>query len=181
MVAQAQQNLARAAHPFRFEQVDAQAIPFDEASFDAVIANHMLYHLPNLAQGLGEIRRVLKPGGRLYAATNGAGHLRELDDLIFQFDPHLGIVQQTALEFTLESGAGLLAPFFGAVTLIRYPDALLVTEAAPLAAYILSMIRYESVKQELDEKLLSYIEAVLQKNNGQIHIGKDAGLFLALR
>ena len=55
---------------------DAQAIPFPTGYFDGVIANHMLYHVPDLGKAMAEIRRVLKPGGVLFAATNGLRHMR---------------------------------------------------------------------------------------------------------
>src|SRR5439155_6255128 len=71
MVHEARQKLRGRASTFRFAMADAQAVPFAPASFDAVIANHMLYHVPDRAKALNEIRRVLRPGGRLYAATNG--------------------------------------------------------------------------------------------------------------
>ena len=50
---------------------DAMALPFADASFDVVIANMMLYHVPDIDRALGEIRRVLKPEGRFFAATFG--------------------------------------------------------------------------------------------------------------
>ncbi len=86
MIEEAQHNLADAGRPFAFERIDAQAIPFADASFDMVIANHMLYHVPDRPQALAEIRRVLRPGGRLYAATGGANHLREIGELVQRFD-----------------------------------------------------------------------------------------------
>jgi ubiquinone/menaquinone biosynthesis C-methylase UbiE len=64
--------------PFRYLVVDAQRIPFAESFFDLVIANHMLYHLPDIQAAIREFRRILKPEGRLYAATNGKQHLREI-------------------------------------------------------------------------------------------------------
>jgi ubiquinone/menaquinone biosynthesis C-methylase UbiE len=42
------------------QQADASAIPFEDSSFDAVIAMHMLYHLPAPAKGIAEMYRVLK-------------------------------------------------------------------------------------------------------------------------
>ena len=53
-------------------------LPFEADTFDAVVANHMLYHVPDRAQALAEMQRVLKPGGQVYLATNGLAHLREL-------------------------------------------------------------------------------------------------------
>lgn len=45
------------------ERVDMLAMPFDEGTFDCVIANHVLGHVANVPRALAEIRRVLKPGG----------------------------------------------------------------------------------------------------------------------
>ena len=61
---------------------DVQALPFADAEFDCVTANWMLYHVPNLDSALCEIARVLRPGGRLVAATNGLRHLEELWSLV---------------------------------------------------------------------------------------------------
>lgn len=60
------------------QQANATALPFEDGSFDAVIAMHMLYHLPDPAKGFAEMHRVLKPGGFLAVTTNGAGNMREL-------------------------------------------------------------------------------------------------------
>src|SRR5215217_3408792 len=47
---------------------DAQALPFPPGSFDAVLANHMLYHVPDRARAFGEIERVLISGGTFHAS-----------------------------------------------------------------------------------------------------------------
>jgi SAM-dependent methyltransferase len=50
----------------RFEQCDAsKKLPFDDNTFDAVFSNDVLCHLPGRAEVLGEMFRVLKPGGRM--------------------------------------------------------------------------------------------------------------------
>lgn len=71
---------------FQFAALDVRAVPFPGETFDVVIANHMLHHVPRREQALSEVRRVLKLGGRFYATTNRRGHLRELRDFVFQFD-----------------------------------------------------------------------------------------------
>jgi len=72
---------------FAYAVGDAQAIPFKGETFDAVIANFMLYHVPDRPRAFAEIHRVLKPGGRLFAATNGQDHMRELREMIAAVDP----------------------------------------------------------------------------------------------
>lgn len=58
-----------------FQQGDAQAMPFGDASFDGVWTLHMSMNVPDKARLLGEIRRVLRPGGRLamYEIVAGSG------------------------------------------------------------------------------------------------------------
>src|SRR6266545_1500464 len=140
MLEETRRNLAGSGRPFSFEVIDAQSIPFADASFDAVIANHMLYYVPDRAKALGEIRRVLRSGGYLYASTVGAAHLREMGELAEQFDPRLvpWVGARPTDSFRLENGAEQLAPYFAEVALHRYEDALIVTEAEPLVAFIAS-------------------------------------------
>jgi SAM-dependent methyltransferase len=70
---------------------DVQDLPFDDASFDVVVAAWMLYHVADLDRGVGELDRVVRPGGRLVAATNASDHLQEMlvlagvDDWDFSF------------------------------------------------------------------------------------------------
>jgi ubiquinone/menaquinone biosynthesis C-methylase UbiE len=59
-------GLARAAHPaIRFEEGDAEALPFADASFDAVISNFGIHHLPDPVRALSKARRVLRRDGRI--------------------------------------------------------------------------------------------------------------------
>jgi ubiquinone/menaquinone biosynthesis C-methylase UbiE len=175
MMQQARGKLAPAGAAFRYLVVDAQRIPCPDATFDTVIANHMLYHVPQRALALGEIRRVLRPGGRLIATTVGQTHLRELWAWTARFAPQLKPWQ---VDFTLEDGAAQLAPFFGAVELRRHEDALVITEAAPLVDYILS------TQPSLSEAQRAALSAAVERElaaRGSIHITKDSGMFLAVR
>ncbi len=59
-------TLARRAHPaLRFEEGDAEALPFADGSFDAVVSNFGVHHVPDPARAVSEARRVLRPGGRM--------------------------------------------------------------------------------------------------------------------
>lgn len=57
---------------------DATELPFEDDSFDLVAAMWMLYHVPDLERTLAEVRRVLRPGGRFLAVTNGDEHVADL-------------------------------------------------------------------------------------------------------
>lgn len=46
---------------------DMHRLPFADAIFDSVVANNVLEHLYDPLTGLREIRRILKPGGRVFA------------------------------------------------------------------------------------------------------------------
>lgn len=178
MLQQARDKLAHPRRRFRFQTVDAQAIPYSDETFDAVIANHMLYHVPRRAQALVEMQRVLRPGGRLYAATIGREHLREIHQWVRTIDPHVGSIS-AADGFGLENGSHQLAPLFAHVSLHRYEDALVVTEVEPLLAYILSGF-WTAPSDEQRERLARLIEDKMAAH-GAVHITKDSGMFEAVK
>ncbi len=175
MLDEARQQLGE--EHFAYQVADAQALPFGDESFDAVIANHMLYHVPDISKALEEIKRVLKPGGHFYASTIGREHLRELDELLFraQVSPHWQDFKQNA-PFVLENGQEVLAPFFEQVKLHIYDDALEVTEAEPLIAYALSGKLGQTINHEKREALTILVEQEIAVH-GAIHITKASGMF----
>lgn len=173
------QNRLGGHHAFRFGVLEAQTLPFANGSFDGVIANHMLYHVPDRAKALAEIRRVLKPMGHFYASTLGQHDMHALADLISRFDPQLANWRTRLTDtFTLENGSAQLAREFTHVTLHRYADSLIVTEAAPLVNYILSGRITLNADRQRD--LTAFVEQELQQNGGKLHITKDAGMFEAV-
>ena len=178
MLQEVRRHLRALPRRFGLVNLDAQALPFASASFDAMIANHMLYHVPDRQQAYAEIRRVLRPGGHLYAATNGRDSMRELTELVRQFDPALSEqAPRHELSFTLENGAGELSRWFGVVRLEPYEDALVVTEAEPLVAYLLSMGSFAHA-EGLRAPLTAFVQREIDAK-GAIQIGKDTGLFIA--
>ncbi|NJN81942.1 MAG: class I SAM-dependent methyltransferase [Caldilineaceae bacterium] len=181
MLATAQEKLGDARSRFSFREIDVQSIPFDDASLDAVIANHMLYHVPDLSAALAEIRRVLKPDGRLFAVTNGEEHLRELRELRAAADleeVNQGWRHIWSLPFNLSNGAELLRQHFPIIDTDLYEDALVVTKVEPLVAYLASASQ-EPWTAQTHQAMTDFIAAELRKQGGAIRIRKETGMFIA--
>jgi len=179
MLDAAWRNLVVLGRPFQFKEIDAQSIPFEDETFDAVIANHMLYHVPDRAKAFAEIKRVLKPGGHFFAATNGGNHMRELTDWFRRIQVN-NVWEKAIAPFMLENGAEQLKPFFRSVTLSRYEDSLQVTELEPMLDYIRSMMRVDELSEQEFAKVQAEFEKEL-KEKGRIFITKDSGLFEAVK
>jgi SAM-dependent methyltransferase len=184
MLATAHHQLSPYVHAWRFVVHDAEALPFADGSFAAIIANHMLYHVPNRSTAYAEFCRVLMPSGKLYAATHSKDTMRELEALVQRFhhprSPASGIARpmndsRLPSGFNLEHGAAELSQWFSSVTLHRYADALVVPEAEPLVAYIRSTGRL--TEDELT-RFQDHVEDVM-KRNGPIRISKEVGMFEA--
>jgi ubiquinone/menaquinone biosynthesis C-methylase UbiE len=153
---------------------DVQALPFEDASFDVAIANHVLYHVPDRPRALAELARVLRPSGRLYAATVGRGHLEEIRRLLALASsdawwPH------SAERFGLETGPPQLEERFEHVHVERYPSTLVVTDAEPLVAYCVSMREASGLDEERTRRLRRLVEDALARD-GRIEIGVATGL-----
>jgi SAM-dependent methyltransferase len=85
---------------------DIQSLPFGDGEFDCVVANWMLYHVPDLDRGLAEVARVLQHGGRFVATTNSLDHMGELWRLV-------GRERWSEPErFFAENGEESLRPYF---------------------------------------------------------------------
>lgn len=179
MVDEQRRNLREVGGDFNFEVIDAQSIPHDDGSFDAVIANHMLYHVPDIPRAVAEVRRVLRPDGKFYAATNGLNDLRELRELLARFSPRLGKRESPIAAFSLENGELLLATAFAQIERRFHPNALEVTEAQPLVDYVMSAVTTRSPETErFAERFSAFVDQEIKKTRA-LHMSKDAGLFIA--
>lgn len=87
MLERARRRAARLGSSARLEVADAQALPFDDASFDEVVATFLFCSVPDPVRGLSEARRVLRPGGRLLLLEHVVSELPVLRTLMRWFDP----------------------------------------------------------------------------------------------
>ncbi len=167
---------------------DAQALPFRDACFDRVMANHMLYHVQDQQAALGELRRVLKPGGRAVIATNGADNFAEFDALHQAAAARLGYVTSPhdALRFTLDDLA-LVRTAFPTADVFTRADAFVFPESAPAlrfyATYAIDAIADRPADGSHREPLLREVGAAVDAivaRDGLFRVSKTAGCFVAV-
>jgi len=178
MVDAAWRNLVVTGRAFKYEQIDAQSIPYSGKTFDIVIANYMLYHVPDRPKALQEIHRVLKQGGYFVAATAGKGHLAELNDRLKKSSPDKFTPFNNT--FSLDNGLEQLKPFFSTIEIKRYDNNLRVTAIEPLMAYIFSTTKAREIPESALLAIRQEFEDILSQK-GEIFISIDSGLFLAVK
>lgn len=171
MLAETRRNVPRRDN-IELRTMDIQHIEYERDSFDVVIANMMLYHVPDLQLALSEVSRVLKPEGRFFCATVGEnGVARWLAET-------LGHVDGNQYPFSLQNGREKLLKHFGRVDVHLREDGLQVTDVEDLTDYVLSMASFSGLRDWPREKLTGLLRA--QQRDGVISIPKEYGLFEAV-
>lgn len=158
---------------------DAEKIPFKDAYFDSIIANHVLFYLNDLNLGLKEISRVLKSDGILYCSTYGKEHMKEITEIVQGFDSRINLSNHKLYEiFGLENGERILSKYFKNIQRFDYKDTLEITESKPLVDYIMSC--HGNQNEILGPRLAEFKEYIdrLLKQDGKIVVTKQAGLFI---
>lgn len=162
---------------FTFQVVDCHHLPFDGECFDLVIANHVLFYCDDIPQVCQEVKRVLKPDGCFLCSTYGSQHMKEINQLVQEFDSHVVLSADKLYDrFGLENGASILSSCFSKIELRRYEDSLLVDRPEPLIEYILSC--HGNQNQYLLDRYKDFRSFVERKTGNAFSITKDAGTFL---
>lgn len=172
---------------------DAESLPYPDKCFDVVMANHMLFHVPNLEDAIAEFRRVLKPGGVLMATTNSVHNMPELQVLLRRAitllsppgSSQITVPLPPSDRFTLETGTRFLSRHFYAVVRYDLPGALVFPSVEPLLAYLESTrsLREPQLPNDVswDDVMLIVREQVnrLIDHFGELVINKLTGLLVA--
>ncbi len=182
-------------HPAHGEAViaDAQYLPYRDQTFDVVMANHMLYHVPDIEQAILEARRVLKPRGVLVAATNSIQSMPEIHALFRRGMLLLStpgkVYSQPPLpaqtSFALENGTRILARYFYAVVRYDLPSMLVFPSVEPVMAYLESTrsIREPQLPESIlwDDLMLVMREQVSRviSHFGELTVNKVSGVLIA--
>ena len=131
---------------------DVQQLPFDEGEFDCATATHMLYHAADIDRALGELHRVLRPGGTLVATTNGMQHLEELWLLVGRDK------SKEARHFFSEDGEELLLRHFDSVRRTDVESPLTFPGREAVRGYVASSIAHKHLAElvpQLDGPLVA--------------------------
>lgn len=176
MLQDAQNNL-KDMRGIRFQLADIQNLPFADDSYDFVIANMMLYHVPDRPKAIAEVRRVLKPDGIFVCATYGEDGIapylkRMMDGIVAMKDPNTN--------FTLQNGGELLRAQFDQVERRDYPDYFLVDDADAVVRYLMSMTEMLLVHGDgFSYGLLkTIVQSCMDAEGGTLRIPKEYGTFI---
>ena len=157
-----------------YEVIDIQNIPYENETFDIVIANMMLYHVPDLDLGLQEVKRVLKKSGKFYAATYGEhGIVEHMAKLLGKY----GVEDTASKVFTLQNGKDILAKYFKNVERLEYKDSLAVTDADDMVDYLYSLASMTSLASVPRENIKEIL--VQNMKDGVLNVPKEYGMFIA--
>ncbi len=156
-----------------YRVLDIQEIPYDNETFDIVIANMMLYHVPDLEKGLAEVLRVVKKDGHFYCATYGEhGIIEYLSKVLSGY----GGKDDLNKNFTLQNGYGILSRIFSKVEKLEYIDSLAVTKVDDMVEYIYSLTSMTALSNVPRDKIKN--ELMKNMTDGVLIVPKEYGMFV---
>lgn len=177
MLRDAKRSIGQEDGRFSFSTFDCHTIPYPDNSFDLLIANHVLFYCSDIEKVFMEFRRVLKPDGRLLCSTYSSNHMKEINQLVNEFDNRIALSGENLYEkFGLENGQILMEPYFSQTQKILYEDSLFIYSPEPLIAYILSC--HGNQNQYILDRYKEFRSFVEKKIRNGFYITKDAGIFI---
>ncbi len=180
MLRDARRAIGASDSRFTFEPLDCHRLPYPDNHFDLVMANHVLFYCDDLSQVCQEVRRVLKPNGRFLSSTYGSNHMKEVSQLVQEFDDRIILAAEMLYEiFGRSNGLEILYPYYKQVSWVAYEDSLLIHDEEPLISYILSC--HGNQNQYILDHYKDFRSFVKKKVSKGYHITKDAGLFISTK
>jgi ubiquinone/menaquinone biosynthesis C-methylase UbiE len=168
-------------------RASAMQIPLCDGACDRVLAAHMLYYVPDIPHALREMRRVLKPGGRIMVTAN-VGTPSRFDEIEREAARLLGVTTVTtnsAQRFSMDDLEVVRSVFPEAERHVR-DDALVFPSPEPAMRYWMSFApdqargdrEREAVLRALADEMHRAIERIIERE-GVFRVPKGAGCFVA--
>lgn len=153
---------------------DAAALPFADASFDTVIAMHMLYHVADQDRAMAEFHRVLKPGGSLVVTTNGRDNMVELYRLttVFGSAPY----DPSAETFDFARAQALMRQTFGNAVLDVHPGTMRVTDPDVVYLALTSYPPGDAAPPDQQTAFRRAIDAAFAAGGGAVDVTRQVGV-----
>lgn len=180
MLRDARRNIGADDTRFQYEECSCEELPFEENSFDLIIANHVLFYCDDIEKACQEIRRVLKKNGVFVCSTYGADHMKEINHLASSFDDRIILSAEKLYErFGKENGKNILSRFFSSVSWSQYEDSLFVTDTDPLVSYILSC--HGNQTQYILDRYKEFHNHIEKSIGKGLSVTKDSGIFICTK
>ncbi len=166
---------------------DVQSLPLSTGSADAALAMHMLYHVPDPGLAVGELRRVLRPGGKLVTAVGGSRHLAECNELWLPLLREAGLDVELA-DLGLLNGRlpvarleELLRQHFAEVHLRILSSTVVLTDPGPLLRHAASTTAATTSERQGVDLVRRLGESVAEiiSSRGEFRLTTEVALFQA--
>lgn len=165
-----------------YKIADANELKLDKNKYDYIIANHMLYHVANRENCLAVIHSALKENGTFCCSTVGKTHMRELHEMVIEFDKRIEMpFINFTVGFQLENAEPQLSKYFSKVERMDHENDLIVDEENVIYDYVYSYPgNAPFILDQHGDEFRRIIRAKLEKE-GAIYIHKSTGVFICNR
>ena len=152
MLESAAAEAKRRRHRPSFVTADIQALPFPSGRFTGVMANHVLYHLPDISDGVRELARVVNENGWLLATTNSDDISVPVLEFHYAALDELGIAYETEARspFSMENGGKILGEGFADVDQVYFEDEVRYATAEDFLKSYKTIGRYRNLLARAD-------------------------------
>jgi ubiquinone/menaquinone biosynthesis C-methylase UbiE len=162
---------------FSFKLIDMDNMDLPENSADMIIANHCLFYADDMQDTLNRIKKVLKKDGVFICSTYGSDHMKEISELVMQYDDRIVLAAKDLYKiFGKTNGGEILGSEFNNIEWKEYEDSLYVTEAEDLINYIISC--HGNQNQYILDDFKEFKSFVKSEMGKGFYVTKEAGIFI---
>ncbi|MEJ8474155.1 class I SAM-dependent methyltransferase [Roseibium algae] len=159
---------------------DAEDLPFEDNSFDTVLALHMLYHVKDQPKAVAEFARVLRPNGKLYLTSNTTRNMKPIFETAYQAFGQSGVrVDPGAHAFDPDTAKTLLSPHFQTVDKELFVDVYRVSSQEDVVNFLGSMTEVWSPTDTQIRSVPSHVSQTFKNTNGTLELDHECAMITA--